>query len=246
MRVVVSIQSKRGSAHGLVNYIANSKIDPSKERPNGRELFNDFSSNLSLESANNSLKVALSKTRVSNDQLHHFVISFRESDYKQLARSEKERQTKLKSITRASVDGLREYLGAEKLSWVAALHLNTDNPHVHIALQKEYISKSFENCHLTQIPKDSMPHYETVSKKKVFFQGILAHAAEVKMESVLMQGQSEKRNLGQQSADRSPILSRNGTELNESGGLDCSPFHRSSLPANTRLSAAMGLTRRRC
>lgn len=222
MRVVVSIQSKRGSAHGLVNYIANSKIDPSKERPNGRELFNDFSSNLSLESANNSLKVALSKTRVSNDQLHHFVISFRESDYKQLARSEKERQTKLKSITRASVDGLREYLGAEKLSWVAALHLNTDNPHVHIALQKEYISKSFENCHLTQIPKDSMPHYETVSKKKVFFQGILAHAAEVKMESVLMQGQSEKRNLGQQLADRSPILSRNGTELNESGGLDCS------------------------
>lgn len=220
MRVVVSIQSKRGSAHGLVNYIANSKIDPSKERPNGRDLFNDFSSNLSLESANNSLKVALSKTRVGNDQLHHLVISFKESDYKQFARSEKERQTSIKSITRASVDGLREYLGAEKLSWVAALHLNTDNPHVHIALQKEYISKSFDNCHLTQIPKEAVPHYEIVQREKVFVQGILADAAEVKMESVLMQGQAKERNLHLLSPDLFSNASGNGPLLDEPRGLD--------------------------
>ena len=220
MRIVVSIQSKRGSAHGLVNYIANSKIDPSKERPNGRELFNDFSSNLSLESANNSLKVALSKTRVGNDQLHHLVISFKESDYKQLARSEKERQTALKSITRASVDGLREYLRAEKLSWVAALHLNTDNPHVHIALQKEYISKSFENCRLTQIPKDAIPHYEIVRREKVFVPGIVAHAAEVKMESVLAQEQVKERNLPLLSPDLFSHASGNAAFLDEPRGLD--------------------------
>ncbi|MBE7516022.1 MAG: hypothetical protein HS105_05365 [Chloracidobacterium sp.] len=216
----MSIQSKRGSAHGLVNYIANSKIDPSKERPNGRELFNDFSSNLSLESANNSLKVALSKTRVGNDQLHHLVISFKESDYKQLARSEKERQTALKSITRASVDGLREYLRAEKLSWVAALHLNTDNPHVHIALQKEYISKSFENCRLTQIPKDAIPHYEIVRREKVFVPGIVAHAAEVKMESVLAQEQVKERNLPLLSPDLFSHASGNAAFLDEPRGLD--------------------------
>jgi len=220
VRIVVSIQSKRGSSHGLVNYIANSKIDPSTERSNGRDLFNDFSSNLSLESANNSLKVALSKTRVGNDQLHHLVISFRESDYRKLAGSEKELQAAIKSITRASIDGLKEHLGAEKLSWVAALHLNTENPHVHIALQKEYISKSFDNCHLTKIPREALPHNEIVNKEKVFVQGIFAHAAEVKMDSVLMQGQTKKRNLQQQSPDRSPILSGNGTEFNESGSPD--------------------------
>jgi hypothetical protein len=216
----VSIQSKRGSAHGLVNYIANSKIDPSKERPNGRDIFNDYSSNLSLESANNSLKVALSKTRVGNDQLHHLVISFRESDYRKLAGSEKERQTALKAITRASVDGLKEHLGAEKLSWVAALHLNTKNPHVHIALQKEYISKSFDNCHLTKIPREALPHNEIVNREKVFVPGIVARSAEGKMESILTQEQTEERNLQQQSADRSPIPSSNGTELKESGSLD--------------------------
>ncbi len=220
MRIVVSIQSKRGSAHGLVNYIANSKIDPSKERPNGRDIFNDYSSNLSLESANNSLKVALSKTRVGNDQLHHLVISFRESDYRKLAGSEKERQTALKDITRTSIDGLKEHLGAEKLSWVAALHLNTENPHVHIALQKEYISKSFDNCHLTKIPREALPHNEIVNSKKVFVPGIVARSAEGKMESILTQEQTEERNLQQQSADRSPIPSSNGTELKESGSLD--------------------------
>lgn len=220
MRIIVSIQSKRGSAHGLVNYIANSKIDPSKERPNGRDLFNDFSSNLSLESANNALKVALSKTRVGNDQLHHLVISFRESDYRKLAGSEKGRQTTLKAITRASVDGLKEHLKAEKLSWVAALHLNTGNPHVHIALQKEYISKSFDNCHLTKIPREVLPHYEIANKEKVFVPGIVAYAAEVKIESILTQGQTKERNLQQQSADRSPILSRNGPLLDEPDSLD--------------------------
>lgn len=220
MRVIVSIQSKRGSAHGLVNYIANSKIDPSKERPNGRELFNDFSNNLSLESANNSLKVALSKTRVGNDQLHHLVISFKESDYEQLARSEKERQTALKYITRASVDGLREYLGVEKLSWVAALHLNTDNPHVHIALQKEYISNSFENCYLTQIPRDAIPHYEIVQREKVFVPGILAHVAELKMESVLAQEQAKERNLHLLSPGLFSNASGNIPLLDEPRGLD--------------------------
>lgn len=215
MRIVVSIQSKRGSAHGLVNYIANSKIDPSKERPNGRELFNDFASNLSLESANNSLKVALSKTRVGNGQLHHLVLSFRESDYRKLAGSEKERQTALKAITRASVDGLKEHLKAEKLSWVAALHLNTENPHVHIALHKEYISKSFDNCHLTKIPREALPHNEILNKEKVFVQGIFAHAAEVKMDSVLAQKQAKERNSQLLSPDLPSNASDNGPLLDE-------------------------------
>ncbi|MBK9215776.1 MAG: hypothetical protein IPM59_09255 [Chloracidobacterium sp.] len=222
----MSVQSKRGSAHGLVNYIANSKIDPSKERPNGRDLFNDFSSNLSLESANNSLKVALSKTRVGNDRLHHLVISFRESDYRKLVGSEKERQTALKAITRASVDGLKGHLKAEKLTWVAALHLNTENPHVHIALQKEYISKSFDNCHLTKIPREALPHYEIVNREKVFVPGIVAHAAEVKMESVLAQEQAKERNLPQLSPDRTRIRSID-TVLDSPGCLDRS--HRRTL-----------------
>lgn len=52
---VASIQAKRSSSRGLIHYIAHSKIDESKE-PQTREIFNQYSDDLTVEKANYLLK----------------------------------------------------------------------------------------------------------------------------------------------------------------------------------------------
>ena len=76
MRIIASVQSKRGSSRGLVHYLAHSKIDPDKEPEKGRELFNAFTDQLDVRNANNFLKSNCGKGRPSNDELHHLVLSF--------------------------------------------------------------------------------------------------------------------------------------------------------------------------
>jgi hypothetical protein len=74
MRVIASVQAKRGSSRGLIHYIAHSKIDTEREPEKGRKLFNDFADDLSVQSANNSIKADIVRGRPSNDELHHLVI----------------------------------------------------------------------------------------------------------------------------------------------------------------------------
>lgn len=141
MRVIVSVQAKRGSSRGLVHYIAHSKLDPEREPQSSREVFNAFADNLSVKSANNSMRVGLAKGRPSNDELHHLVLSFRSDDYQKLGADEVRRRRSLKEITRAAMKSLETAANAERLLWTAAVHRNTENPHVHIAIQKQYLSK---------------------------------------------------------------------------------------------------------
>ena len=138
MRIVASVQSKRGSSRGLVHYIAHSKLDPEREPPNSRELFNAFADQLSVKSANNSLKISVAKDRPTNDELHHLVLSFRDDDYRRLGANEARRRKAVKQIVRAAVKSLEGHANADRLLWTAAMHRNTANPHVHSALQKQY------------------------------------------------------------------------------------------------------------
>ena len=128
MRVIASVQSKRGSSRGLVHYLAHSKIDLQKEPEKGRELFNAFTEHLSVKSANNFLKSDCGKNRRSNDELHHLVLSFKDKDYLSLGSTDDERKKKLKAVTRFAVGRLESHLQSDKLAWAGAVHLNTANP----------------------------------------------------------------------------------------------------------------------
>lgn len=185
MRIVASAQAKRGSSRCLVHYIARSKLDVEREPKTVRDLFNDFTDDLSVESANNSLKVGIAKARPSNDELHHLVLSFRPSDYQALGRDEKARGRALKEVTRAAMTRLETALSAERLSWAAAVHLNTENPHVHIALQKQYFTQEIERQILTRIPREALPHFEHHEAKKVLVSGFFIEAATERMEQLI-------------------------------------------------------------
>lgn len=201
MRIVASVQAKRGSSRGLVHYLSHSKLDIGREPEKGRELFNSFADDLSVESANNSLKISLAKQRPSNDELHHLVLSFKPDDYRALGLEEKARRRAVKEVARSAIKSLETALSAERLYWAAAVHLNTGNPHVHIALQKQYFTKEIERRVLAKIPREALPHYETRGGENVLTRGFLIEGATEKMEQFI---------------DRNRERSRSGTSKQES------------------------------
>lgn len=193
MRIVASVQAKRGSSRGLVHYLSHSKLDIGREPEKGRELFNRFADDLSVESANNSLKIGIAKQRPSNDELHHLVLSFKPEDYRALGREEKTRRRAVKEVARSAMKGLESALSAERLYWTAAVHLNTENPHIHIALQKQYFTKDIERRILAKIPREALPHYETRGGEKVLTQGFLIEGATEKMEQLIDRNRERSR-----------------------------------------------------
>lgn len=203
MRVVASVQAKRGSSRGLVHYIAHSKLDPDREPQNSRELFNAFTDNLSVKSANNSMRIGIAKGRPSNDELHHLVLSVRGDDYEKLGADEARRRRSLKEITRAAVKRLETAANAERLLWTAAVHRNTENPHVHIAIQKQYLTKKIERQTLTKLPREALPHYEISYGEKVLVHGYLIDAAADKIETII--DREKYQNRGPKRSERQTI-----------------------------------------
>lgn len=222
MRVVASVQAKRGSSRGLVHYIAHSKLDTEREPKNSRELFNAFTDSLYVKSANNSMRVGIAKGRPENEELHHLVLSFRSDDYRKLGVDEERRRKALKEITRAAMKILETTINAERLLWTAAVHRNTQNPHVHIAIQKQYLSKDIDRQVLTKIPREALPHYEIRGSEKVFVNGHLIDAATERMEAIIGRERSPDK-----AARRSPTreVSREQTGKSEPPPVERSP-HR--------------------
>lgn len=184
MRIIASVQAKAVSSRGLVHYVAHSKIDQSREAAT-REIFNSYADVISVEKANDFLKSGVSNKRPANDELHHLVISLRAEDYDRLGEGEKERQESLKKITRHALSKLEESVGADKLNWAAGIHRNTGNPHVHIAIQKEFFDKNFERQLLSKIPNQCLPHYEKNGDDKTLASGILIEAATEKLDAII-------------------------------------------------------------
>lgn len=206
MRVVASVQAKRGSSRGLVHYIAHSKVDPEREPQNSREIFNAFADELSVKSANNSMRVGIAKGRPSNDELHHLVLSFRDDDYRKIGTNEAGRKKALKETTRAAMKSFETSINAERLLWTAAVHRNTKNPHVHIAIQKQYLTKEIERKTMTKIPREALPHYVVRDNEIVLVNGHLIDAATEKMEAII--GRERMH-------DRAPKRSERGTTFEE-------------------------------
>jgi len=196
MKVIVSVQAKRASSRGLVHYIAHSKTDAQREA-GGREIFGEYADRFEVEKANDFLKNGTARTRPANEELHHLVISFRAEDYDRLGTDEKERQQSLKEITRHTLKRLEESVGADRLAWAAGIHRNTDNPHVHIAIQKEHFNKNLEQKTLSKIPAVVLPHYEKSGEEKKFAPGVMIDAAGEKLDEILSAKEKQRQSSAQ-------------------------------------------------
>lgn len=186
MRVIVSVQSQSKSTRGLVHYIAHAKLDPAQEQFGSRNLFNDRSDLINVQQANFSLKPGVSSNRPSNEDLLHLVISLRPDDFKRLGADEKERRKSLREISRESMRNLEKTVGAESLDWIAAIHQNTNNPHVHFVISKRFLSLEKDKHEmLKRLPTAAIPHYEMRDQIRVFVPGVLMDIAVRKMDEII-------------------------------------------------------------
>jgi hypothetical protein len=169
MRVVVSVKPIGGkSASRLTRYIAEEGIIREREG-NRRQLFSEKGDDLGGEDrtyreANRFLSRG-SKTLRKQD-LSHVVVSFREDDFEGLGINDEERKQALREVAREAMAQTRADLEVADWRWVAGVHLNTGNPHLHIAIHKKVADREtsrhergdFRN--LGNFPKRMLPHSE--------------------------------------------------------------------------------------
>lgn len=112
--------------------------------------------------------------------------------------------------------GLERLTGIEWLDWAAAVHRNSDNPHVHIAISKRFISPQMDKHQtLKKLPKHALPHYESQGDKKVSVPGVLIETATRTMDEII------ERNLAKEQ-------SVSGHKLHNVEGMERTPEHSRS------------------
>ncbi|HMM78766.1 MAG TPA: relaxase MobL [Pyrinomonadaceae bacterium] len=218
MRVIASVQSKRGSSRGLIHYLAHSKIDRNAEPEKGRELFNEFTEHLTVRSANNFLKSDCGKGRPSNNELHHLVLSFRREDFQQLGSSDEDRKRQLIIVTRFAIGKLEKSLKSERLAWAGAVHLNTANPHVHIAIQKLYFTHDLHSRSLNKIPREALPHFELVDGEKRIIDGILIESAKTKLQKLTAERTPTREHANDKQHNRNALQKHHAIKFQKGDG----------------------------
>lgn len=170
MRVVFHIISTGGVGAGRVTrYIAERDKDLEREGPGSRPLFSEDREGMSYRTAD---RVLDPEGQPQKDDLLHISVSFAEADFEKLGADEKERQARLREVIREGVKGMAEELNVERLTWVAGIHRNTDNPHAHIVVHKKAIERGTgKEKRIGRIPKRLLPHKEMQEGREVLVAG---------------------------------------------------------------------------
>ena len=177
-RFVLKQAHVRGTGSSdLVRYVARSKLHEEREGKTARLLFTDRADNLTISEAQKWLSIT--GGRLQKEDVLHYILSFEDGrEYKLLGNKREERQAEITHyVRRALVEGFKE-IDVEEMRWVAGLHLNTGNPHVHLLLNKHAISRETQD--LTRIPKLTAPliaHYRLQpDKTRVFSYGTIINS----------------------------------------------------------------------
>ncbi|MCI0389676.1 MAG: hypothetical protein MOB07_13065 [Acidobacteria bacterium] len=169
MRTVVKvILSQESSESDAARYIAHDGIDPEREGGNRRPLFtNRGDDDFTYRYANSFLNGGHG-TPIEND-LIHFLVSFEPEDFEALGASDEERKERLREAAREAMEEVKEdlrenhYLLRNKQNlqlnwrWVAGIHLNTDNPHIHFLIHKAVAESEGRILRVGRIPKRLLP-----------------------------------------------------------------------------------------
>ena len=192
-RVVVSVKSSKGGSglSGAARYIAESKRDEQREGKDARPLFNGKENDLTYRAANQF--VSPDKDGPEKRDIIHLVVSLEKEDYERLGATEEERFEGFRLVTRATMREVENTLQVEKLHWFAGIHRNTDNPHVHVAIGRDAVSR--ENSRVIRIehlPRVLLPHNErTTEGENRFVPGTMAEKLVAEMDAVQLRVQEK-------------------------------------------------------
>ncbi|MCI0338612.1 MAG: relaxase MobL [Acidobacteria bacterium] len=161
MRVIVSVKPTPGGGETTqaTRYIAYRERDEEREGKEPRPLFSASEDNLSFWKAE---RVLTEGRTPAKDELIHVVVSFREDDFQALGKDETKRQDALKVITRESVSRIADELKTDGLIWAAGIHRNTDNPHIHLLINRNYVDRETgRERRLVRLPEEMLAGRET-------------------------------------------------------------------------------------
>src|SRR5215210_5392095 len=220
-RAVVSVKGSKGGSglSGVARYIAESKRDEQREGKDSRPLFNGKENDLTYRAANR--LVSPDKDGPEKRDIIHLVVSLEKEDYERLGATEEERLEGFRLVTRETMKEVENTLKIEKLHWFAGIHRNTDNPHVHVAIGRDAVSR--ENSRVIRIehlPRVLLPHNErTAEGEKQFVPGTMAEKFVAEMDAVQLRVQEkvedqEKEKTPEKSAENDR---RNGKDDRDDG-----------------------------
>ncbi len=161
MKVVVVVKKGLGGSgvSQAARYVSTRERDEEREGHEARKLFSESEERLNYSQANRLLGDGRDPR---TDDVLHLVISFhREEDFNQLGTDEKSRLGGVRKTTRGTLKEMTDALNAERLRWVAGIHRNTDNPHVHLLIHRDYVDRQTGRAkRLNTLPKELRVSWE--------------------------------------------------------------------------------------
>ncbi|HEX4951475.1 MAG TPA: relaxase MobL, partial [Blastocatellia bacterium] len=157
MRVVVSLQAAPGggNASQAARYIAYRDRDEEREGTEPRPLFSAQENKLSFWQAERTLTEGRTPTK---DEVAHLAVSLKAEDFQTLGQDESTRQKALKEVTREALAEIAQELDAEDLRWVAGVHRNTEHPHLHLLIHKDYVTRTTgQPRRFHRLPESALP-----------------------------------------------------------------------------------------
>ncbi len=212
--MIISIKSSASgsSSRGLVHYLAHSKLDHEKESIERREFFNEGENNLDVRAANRHL--SLDESRPKSEELLHVVIAPSKEEMESVGDDLESKKNALRSVVRETVARLEKEVKARKLKWIAVAHFNTDNPHAHLAIQKQFINEEgkTENLRINR----QMLHYNerSANGEKKLHKGALILAAENKIQEIA--GERQKARENEKSFEPKKVAARSQSKIENS------------------------------
>src|SRR6266436_2921480 len=192
-KIVVAIKptNSTSGASGVSRYIAESKRDKEKEglkEKDARPLFSAQDDNLTYWQADQMLGKSTGLLP-EKDNVAHLVISLEPDDFKALGETQEERKEAFRELIRETANEIEKETNIDELNWIAGIHLNTDNPHVHLAFSRDALDRDSHECtSIKHIPKTLLPHNEkTPNGTKEFLPGRIAE--------IISQGIERKRDI---------------------------------------------------
>lgn len=148
-------------------YLSERERDPEREGDASRRLFNQERDDLTHSQADHILTGLDAVKRPHPDDLYHLIFSPQEvQDYERLGDDPRERSAALKDCARDAMNVFERELNVRDVRWVAAAHLNTDNPHVHVLINRNMTDeRTGMPWRLDHVPREFLMHRQGVPVK---------------------------------------------------------------------------------
>lgn len=240
--MIISIKSSAsgGSSRGLVHYLAHSKLDREKEGVERRAFFTESEDDLDVSRANRHLGRDNSKPKP--EELLHVVIAPSKEEIESVGDDLESKKDALETVVQETVARLEKEVKAKNLKWVAVAHFNTDNPHAHLALQKQFTNE--DGKAETLRIRRQMLHYNEASAtgEKKLHKGALILAAENKIVAIAKERRNARENAKtsepQTIAEKSENRNENSEQFSSDKPLKIPSFRERRILAEEMLVAS--------